>query len=49
MHGLRKRIQELTGIYGSGFSADSAFGIILPIAFVILVGGFGALLVYILN
>ena len=33
------RIRELTGIYGLGFRRESILGLLVPIAFVILVGG----------
>ena len=33
------RIRELTGIYGLGFRKESVLGLVLPIAFVVLVGG----------
>ena len=33
------RIREMTGIYGLGFRRESILGLVLPIAFVILVGG----------
>jgi len=46
---VMRHLRERTGIYGSGFRVDSAFGVFLPFAIVILVGGFGALLVYLLN
>jgi len=49
VHSVMKHLRERTGIYGGGFRVDSAFGVILPFAIVILVGGFGALLVYLLN
>ena len=47
MRGLINRVRELTGIYGLGFERESALGLLLPVAFVILVGGLGALLVLI--
>ncbi len=49
MHKVMNHLRERTGIYGGGFRVDSAFGVFLPFAIVILVGGFGALLVYLLN
>ena len=33
------RIRELTGIYGLGFRRESILGLVVPIAFVVLVGG----------
>jgi hypothetical protein len=33
------RIRELTGIYGLGFRRESILGLVVPIAFVLLVGG----------
>jgi hypothetical protein len=45
---MLERIQELTGIYGLGFSKDSFLGLVIPIGFVLLVGGLGAALVFIL-
>ena len=33
------RIREMTGIYGLGFRRESVLGLLVPIAFVILVGG----------
>lgn len=33
------RIKELTGIYSLGFDKASLMGIMLPLAFVIIVGG----------
>jgi len=49
VHGLIKRVRALTGVYGSGFASDSVMGVVLPFAVVALVGGLGALLVYLLN
>ena len=46
LHGLINRLRELTGIYGTGFERASVVGLLLPIAFVVLVGGLGALLVW---
>ena len=45
---MLERLQELTGIYSLGFSKDSFMGLVLPIGFVLLVGGLGALLVILL-
>jgi hypothetical protein len=33
------RIREWTGIYGLGFRRESILGLVVPIAFVVLVGG----------
>ena len=33
------RIREMTGIYGLGFRRESILGLVVPIAFVVLVGG----------
>ena len=46
MRGLINRVRELTGIYGLGFERESFLGLMLPIAFVVVVGGLGALLVW---
>ena len=48
MHGLINRVRELTGIYGLGFRRESVLGLLLPVVFVVVVGGLGALLVYLL-
>lgn len=42
---MLNRLRELTGIYGLGFNRDSMMGIILPFAFVLIVGGLGVFLV----
>jgi hypothetical protein len=39
MKELIARIKEKTGIYRLGFSKESFLGIMLPIAFVVIVGG----------
>ena len=39
------RIREMTGIYGLGFRRESILGLVVPIAFVILVGGAIAVLI----
>jgi hypothetical protein len=39
------RIRELTGVYGLGFRKQSVAGLIAPIAFVLIVGILGAVLV----
>ena len=36
------RIREWTGVYGLGFRKESVLGLILPIAFIVIVGGIGA-------
>ena len=48
MHGLINRVRELTGIYGLGFRRESVLGLLLPVVFVVVVGGLGVLLVYLL-
>ena len=45
MRQLFDRIRGMTGIYGTGFERESVLGLLLPIAFVVLVGLIGALLV----
>ncbi len=40
------RIREMTGIYGLGFRKESILGIALPLAFVFLVGGAIAALIF---
>ena len=40
------RIRELTGIYGLGFRKESVLGLVVPIAFVVLVGGAIAALIF---
>ncbi len=47
VRGLLNSIQDRIGIYGTGFNRASVIGVLLPIAFVILVGGIGALLVWV--
>ncbi len=42
---MLERIQELTGIYRLGFNKDSFLGLVIPIGFVLVVGGIGAALV----
>lgn len=39
MKKLIDRIKEMTGIYELGFSKESFIGIMLPVAFVVIVGG----------
>lgn len=39
MKNLIERIKEMTGIYQLGFSWESFLGVVLPIAFVVIVGG----------
>jgi hypothetical protein len=45
---MRERFQERTGIYRLGFARESFLGLIIPILFVLLVGGLGALLIFVL-
>lgn len=42
---MLEKFRETTGIYGLGFNKDSFFGLVLPIGFVLVVGGLGAALV----
>ena len=49
VRGLIRRVQAITGIYDDGFRTDSVLGVLLPVAFVVLVGGLGALLVIVLD
>jgi len=42
---MMARIKERVGIYGLGFNPDSFMGLVLPIIFVIIVGGIGWFLV----
>jgi len=39
-------LQEKTGIYSLGFSKESFLGLMIPIAFVLLIGGLGAAMVF---
>lgn len=48
MGGLINRIWTMTGIYRLGFERDSVLGLLLPILFVVVVGGLGALLIFLL-
>ena len=43
------RIKERAGIYGTGFERESVMGMMLPIGFVVVVGGLGWLLVRLLG
>lgn len=38
-------LREMTGIYGLGFNKDSFLGLVIPIAFVVIVGAVGAALI----
>lgn len=42
---MLEKFQEATGIYGLGFDKDSFLGLVIPIAFVVVVGGLGAALI----
>ncbi len=42
---MLERFQEMTGIYRLGFNKDSFLGLVIPIGFVLLVGGLGVALV----
>ncbi len=46
VRGLLNRLRAVTGIYEIGFNPSSVMGVLLPIAFVVLVGGIGVLLVF---
>ena len=46
---MLERFRERTGIYGLGFRKESVMGLILPIAFIIIIGGLGAVLTWILR
>jgi hypothetical protein len=43
-----ERLQELTGIYSLGFNKDSFLGLVIPIVFVLVVGGLGVALIWFL-
>ncbi len=43
---MEERVQEKTGIYALGFNPQSVAGLLLPILFVILVGGIPAVLIW---
>ena len=45
---MMKFLGEKTGIYGLGFNRESFLGLVLPILFVVLIGGLGAALVFFL-
>jgi hypothetical protein len=45
---MLNRIKELTGVYGLGFNPESVKGITIPIAFVLVVGGIGWILIRVL-
>lgn len=45
---MLERLQERTGIYRLGFAKDSFLGLLIPILFVLLVGGIGVALVLLL-
>ncbi|MGI9252931.1 MAG: hypothetical protein ACR2J8_04240 [Thermomicrobiales bacterium] len=45
---MREFIEEKTGIYALGFEKESFLGLIIPILFVIVIGGLGAALAFIL-
>jgi hypothetical protein len=46
---MLNKLREWTGIYSLGFNPDSVLGLLLPIAFVVVVGGIGAVLVMLLS
>ncbi|MFM9107951.1 MAG: hypothetical protein ACKOWF_14780 [Chloroflexota bacterium] len=39
-------LQEKTGIYSLGFAKESFLGLVIPIAFVLRIGGLGAAMVF---
>ena len=41
-------IQEKTGIYSLGFAKESFMGLMIPIVFVLVIGGLGAALAFFL-
>jgi len=43
---MLNRLKALTGIYGTGFARESTLGLLLPIAIVVLIGGLGAILIF---
>ncbi len=51
--GMGKKLLNLvktrTGIYGLGFNRDSVVGLLLPILFVLIVGGGLSVLVWLMN
>ena len=49
MKAIINRVRALTGIYGLGFERESVLGVLLPVGFVVGVGGVGALLVWLAN
>lgn len=49
MRKLLRMGRALSGIYGTGFRNESVLGVLLPFAFVALVGGLGAVLVLVLD
>jgi len=42
---MLERFQEMTGIYRLGFNKDSFLGLVIPILFVLVVGGIGVAIV----
>jgi hypothetical protein len=45
-HGPVDRLKEVSGIYGLGFERESFMGFALPFLIVIVIGGFGGLLIW---
>jgi hypothetical protein len=41
-------IQEKTGIYSLGFAKESFLGLVIPVLFVLIIGGLGAILAFVL-
>jgi hypothetical protein len=46
---LLNQIKARTGIYALGFNRDSMIGLLLPILFVLIVGGGLSMLVWLMN
>jgi len=43
---MRQWLAEKTGIYAWGFNPDSVAGLLLPIAFVVVIGGALAMVIF---
>lgn len=43
--GIMDRLRELSGLYHIGFDPDSFLGLVIPIGFVIVVGGILGLII----
>lgn len=46
---LLNLVKTRTGIYGLGFNRDSVVGLLIPILFVLIVGGGLSMLVWLMN